>query len=80
MAIAKGANVIVNRGGSERPGVVLRETAPHVVRGLNPGEEEVTKRYEVQMPAHGDYPAYTGVFSEYELKSIPHDSRGRHST
>ena len=75
MAIAKGASVIVNRGGVERRGTVLREVASHIVQGINPGETEATKRYEVDMPEHGGLPAGKDVFSEYELRPVLRDSR-----
>jgi hypothetical protein len=75
MAIAKGANVIVSRGGVDRPGVVLEEVPPHVVQGINPVEVEKTRQYRVQMPAHGGYPEWTDVYLEDELKAVPHDSR-----
>ncbi|MGN6816887.1 MAG: hypothetical protein ACTHK3_12520 [Solirubrobacterales bacterium] len=51
MAIAKGAQVIVVRGGVERPGVVLQEVASRSVSGLT-GEGETVRRYRVQMPQH----------------------------
>jgi hypothetical protein len=75
MAIARRAKVVVSRGGVDRPGVMLEEVAPHIIKGINPGEEEKTRQYRVQMPAYSGYPEWTDVFSEYELKAVPHDSR-----
>jgi hypothetical protein len=75
VAIAKGAEVILSTPGVERQGTVLREVDPHVVQGLNPGEEQVTRRYEVHLPPHGDLPEHTGVYMEDELTPVPRDSR-----
>jgi hypothetical protein len=75
MAISKGASVIVSRAGIERRGKVIREIAPQAVQGLNPGEAEKTRRYEIELQQHGDLPAATTVFFEHELTAIPRDSR-----
>ena len=79
MAIAKGASVVVRRGGVERPGTIIREVAPHVVQGINPDDQEVTPRYEIDMPKHGGRPASKGVFTLDEVRAVPRDSRARKS-
>jgi hypothetical protein len=74
MAIAKGAQVIVVRSGVERPGVVLQDVSPRSVSGLT-GEGETVRQYRVQMPQHENWPPYTDVFDEDELRAVPKDSR-----
>lgn len=74
MAISRGARVIVKRTGVERPGVVLREVDPMVIKGVS-GEGERRARYEVQMPAYRDWPPHTDRFDEEELTPVPRDTR-----
>ncbi len=75
MAIAKGANVIVTRGGVQRPGTVFREVASFVTESINAVENVPVRRYEVRMPQHGQWPSHTDVFSENELRVVPRDRR-----